>query len=75
MRVKVINEQELVYEAAEILLKQLSPSKVARLLVTWQVGKGDYLTIREQLLAGETVDTLFEKIQTYQSQREVRDEE
>ena len=29
------------------------------------IGGGDYLTLREQLFAGETVDTLYEKIQNY----------
>lgn len=69
MTVEVINEQEVVYEAADILLRQLSPAKVVRLLVAWQIGRGDYLTIREQLFDGETVSTLFEKIQVYQSER------
>jgi len=57
----------------DILLKQLSPTKVARLLVAWQIGRGDYLTIREQLFGDETVNTLFEKIQVYQSEREAQE--
>lgn len=72
MTVEVINEQEVVYEAADILFRQLSPAKVVRLLVAWQIGRGDYLTIREQLFGDETVNSLFEKIQVYQNEKEAR---
>ena len=68
MTVKVINEQDVLYEAVEVLLERLSPAKVARLIAAWQVGSGDYLAIREQLFAEETVTTLFEEIQEYQAQ-------
>ena len=66
MTVKVISEQEVVQEAAEVLLEHLSPAKVARFWAAWQVGGGNYLAVREQLFAGETVTTLFEKVQAYQ---------
>lgn len=66
MTVKVISEQEVVQEGAEVLLEHLSPAKVARFWAAWQVGGGNYLAIREQLFAGETVTTLFEKVQAYQ---------
>ena len=45
---------------------------VARLLVRWQAGSGDYLDLRDQLFAGETVATLAEKIG--RESRETRDE-
>lgn len=70
MTVKVISEQEVVQEAAEVLLEHLSPAKVARFWAAWQVGGGNYLAIREQLFAGETVTTLFEKVQAYQRSEE-----
>jgi len=34
------------------------------------MGEGNYLAIREQLFAGETVATLFEKVQAYQEDRQ-----
>ena len=70
MTVKVISEQEVINEAAEILLKYMEPEKAARFWTVWQPGSGNYLTIREQLFAGETVKTLFEKVQAYQEQRD-----
>ena len=36
-------------------------SKVARPPATLQVGTGDYVKTRDQLFAGETVDSLFEQ--------------
>jgi len=70
MTVKVMREQEVLQEAAEVLLEHLSPAKVARFWATWQVGGGNYLAIREQLFAEETVTTLFEKVQAYQRGRD-----
>ena len=70
MTVKVISEQEVLQEAVEVLLEHMEPEKMARLLVAWQVGRGNYLAIREQLFAEETVTTLFEKIQTHQKNSE-----
>ena len=70
MTVKVMGEQQVTQEAIEVLLEHLSAAKVARLWASWQIGKGDYLAIRDQLFAGETVETLFEKIQMYQADKE-----
>ena len=66
MRVKVVSEHEVLQEAAGVLLKHLSPAKVARFWAAWQLGEGNYQSTREQLFAGETVATLFEKVQAYQ---------
>lgn len=59
--------QEVTQEAVEVLFEHLSPAKVARLLVAWQVGKGNYLTLRDQLFGKETVASLFEKVEAYQT--------
>ncbi len=61
MSIQVESEQATIEEATAILLERLPASKVARLLVAWRVGRGDYLTAREQFFAGETVDSLYEK--------------
>ena len=66
MSVKVVSEQEVLQEAAEVLVKHLSPAKVARFWTVWQLGGGNYLATREQLFAEETVATLFKKVQAYQ---------
>jgi N-dimethylarginine dimethylaminohydrolase len=69
MTVKVISDQELLNEVASVLLENLSPSKVARFWAGLQMGQGDYVALREEMFAGETVETLIEKIQTYEQER------
>jgi len=64
MSVKVQNESATTAEAVEVLMERLPASKVARLLSSWQIGQGDYLKLRDELFAGETADSLFEKAKT-----------
>ena len=61
MNITVDNELATIEEATAILLEKMPASKVARLLATLQVGTGDYVKTRDQLFAGETVDSLFEQ--------------
>lgn len=61
MSIQIETEQAAIEEAAGILLERMPPSKVARLLSAWQVGRGDYLMLRDKLFAGETVDGLYQK--------------
>jgi hypothetical protein len=61
MSVTVQNESATTAEAVEVLMERLPASKVARLLSSWQIGQGDYLKLRDELFAGETVDSLFDK--------------
>jgi hypothetical protein len=42
-------------------MERLPASKVVRLPSSWQIGQGDYLKLRDELFAGETVDSLFDK--------------
>jgi len=63
MTVKVMSEQQVIEEGVGV-------AKVARFLATWQTDGGDYLAIRDRLFADETVETLFEKVQAYQTRRD-----
>jgi hypothetical protein len=60
MSVTVPNESATTAEAVEILMERLPASKVARLLSSWQIGQGDYLKMREELFAGENVESLYQ---------------
>ena len=60
MSVTVPNESATAAEAVEVLMERLPASKVARVLSSWQIGQGDYLKLREELFAGETVETLYQ---------------
>lgn len=68
MTVKVAREQDVLREAVDVLWEHLSPAKVVRLWATWQMGEGDYVTLRDQLFEGESVASLFEKVQAYQEE-------
>ena len=61
MSVTVQNESATTAEAVEVLMERLPASKVVRLLSSWQIGQGDYLKLRDEFFAGETVDSLFDK--------------
>jgi hypothetical protein len=60
MSLRVENESATTAEAIEILIDRLPASKLARLLASWQIGQGDYLKLRDELFAGETVETLYQ---------------
>jgi len=66
MAIKVPREPEVLHEATEVLLRHMSPSRVARVLTAWQVGSGDYREIRTRLFEGETVESLAEKVQAFE---------
>jgi hypothetical protein len=55
----VQSESAMSAEAVAVLMEHLPASKVARLLSSWQIGHGDYLKLRDELFAGETVEALF----------------
>jgi hypothetical protein len=67
MKVKTLTEQEVFSEAMTILLKNLSTAKMARFLAIFYKDSRDSLSLREQLFEGETVETLYNKIQDFQS--------
>ena len=64
MSVTVQNESATTAEAVEVLLERLPASKVARLLSSWQIGQGDYLKLRDELFADETVESLCAQAKT-----------
>lgn len=66
MTIHVTSERQVIQEAAEILMKHMSPAKATRFWASWQVGEGDYLVLREQLFAKETVKSLYKKIEEFQ---------
>jgi hypothetical protein len=59
MNLTVESEFSATAEAIQILMDRLPASKVARLLASWQIGQGDYLKLRDELFARETVDTIY----------------
>ena len=72
MAVTVLSEQQVIGEATTVLVSHLGPSKAARFLSACRLGGGDYLAVREELFKGETVDSLYDKVHTFQQTRAVQ---
>ena len=66
MTVQVLRESEILQEAFDILVKQMSPSKFSRFWTNWQAGQGDYLQWRDAEFANTTVDALYQEIVAFQ---------
>ena len=75
MKIKVNNEQQILQEALQVLLANLEPSKVMRFWAACQLGKGDYLKLKEQIFEGENVSSLYEQITAYQDIRQENNDE
>ncbi len=56
-------------EAAEILLRNLTPSRLARFWAAWQVGQGDYLRWRDEIFGHYHVSQLYEEVLAFQTAR------
>jgi hypothetical protein len=69
MTIHVPSERQVIQEAAQVLMTHMSPAKATRFWASWQVGEGDYLVIREQLFAKETVESLYRQIEDFQKKK------
>lgn len=67
--ISVPSERQIIQEAAQVLMQHLSPSKATRFWASWQVGEGDYLQMRTELFAKETVDSLYKQIEAFQKSK------
>jgi hypothetical protein len=64
---QVKSEQEVLQEGLQILLSSMEPSKVARFWAACNIGAGDYLKLKDELFAQETVASLYPKILEFQA--------
>jgi hypothetical protein len=69
MTIHVASERQVIQEAAQVLIRHMSPAKATRFWASWQVGEGDYLAIREQLFGKETVKSLYKQIEEFQKKK------
>ncbi len=66
MTIKVINEQQVLQEAMQVLMTHLEPSKVLKFWAACKLGDGNYLKLKEQIFEKETVASLYDKIRAFQ---------
>ena len=69
MTIHVTSERQVIQEAARVLIKHMRPAKATRFWASWQIGEGDYLIIREQLFAKETVKSLYKQVEEFQKKK------
>jgi hypothetical protein len=67
MTIKVLNEQQVLTEAMQIFMTHLEPSKVLRFWAACSKSQSDYLKLKEQLFANETVASLYEKVEAFEN--------
>ena len=70
MSTRVIPDHEIWREVLEILRKNLSPSKTARVIASLRIGGGSYLDLKQELFGSETVESLGPKIMKDQKKSE-----
>ncbi len=71
MNIKVVSDSEVLQEGLEVLMNNLEPSKVLRFWAACQLGKGDYLKLKEQLFSQETVTSLYDQVKTFQESTDI----
>ena len=72
MTIHVPSDRQVIREAIQALMMHMSPAKATRFWASWQVGEGDYLVIREQLFAKETVKSLYKQIEEFQKKKTIK---
>ena len=72
MSVLLAKQQEVLEEAAQVLWQHMPLSKVALVLSAWFSDGEDYLKMKDELFADETVESLVSKIEAFQAQSETK---
>jgi hypothetical protein len=66
MMIQVESEQQVLQEGLQILLSNMALSKVARFWAACHIGSGDYLKLKDELFAQESVASLYSKVLEFQ---------
>ena len=67
--IQVKSEQQILHEGFQILLSNMESSAVARFWAACNIGKGDYLKLKDQLFAQESVGSLYSKIIEFEASK------
>jgi hypothetical protein len=62
MKANLPSERQVIQEALQILTSHMQPVKLARFIAACNLGEGNYLSRKDRLFEGETVDSLYAKI-------------
>jgi uncharacterized protein (UPF0276 family) len=67
--IQVKSEQQVLQGGFQILLSNMELSAVARFWAACNIGKEDYLKLKDQLFTRESVDSLCSKIMEFQASK------
>jgi hypothetical protein len=67
--IQVKSEQQVLQEGLRILLSNMEPSQVSRFWAACSVGSGDYLKLKDELFAQESVASLYTKVEEFQQSK------
>ena len=67
--IQLKSEQQVLQEGMQVLLSNMEPSAVARFWAACNIGRGDYLKLKDELFAQESVASLYSKIQEFQESK------
>lgn len=70
--IQIKNEQQILQKGLQILLSNMEPSEVARFWAACNLGSGDYLKLKDELFAEESVASLYSKIVEFQESKDKR---
>ncbi|MBW4539678.1 MAG: hypothetical protein KME43_11130 [Myxacorys chilensis ATA2-1-KO14] len=65
--IQMKSEQQILQEGLQILLAHMEPSEVARFWAACNLRGGNYLKLKDELFAQESVDSVYSKILDFQS--------
>ncbi|MFH7242467.1 MAG: hypothetical protein ACHWZW_06405 [Spirulina sp.] len=65
--IQVKSEQQVLQEGFQVLLSSMEPSAVARFWAACNLGKGDYLKLKNELFDQESVASLYAKVEEFQA--------
>ncbi|MEB3289818.1 MAG: hypothetical protein VKI82_07875 [Leptolyngbya sp.] len=65
--IQVKSEQQVLQEGFQVLLSNMEPSAAARFWAACNLGKGDYLKLKDDLFDQESVASLYAKVEEFQT--------
>lgn len=71
MKIQTSNDQQLLQEVLMILTNHLKPTQLLRFIANYNLGKSDYLKLKDQQFADETVESLSAKIEREHPQESI----
>lgn len=70
MTIRVPSDEDIWREAMDLIVSKMGPAKAARVISAMRLGGGDYMALRDELFAGQSVDSLVQRIRERRKAKE-----